>query len=272
MNMQRLRRRITDLLQPQAIGARAGILSLWLYFTAILSAELLTVYLQPLVGVACHSMIFVVLLTQSAFVTESQQRNLMLALGLVPLIRIVSLSLPLVQLPQIYWYPIIYAPLLAATIVVMRIVGLKTDDVGLVRRDWPFQILVGLASGLAYGILEYMILEPEPLVTGFTLQQLWLPAVILMAATGFVEELIFRGVLQRLARPVMGSWWGIIYVSLVFAVLHAGFLSLLDVVFVFFVAVFFAYTVERTGSLIGVALSHGIANALLYLVMPYMLG
>lgn len=270
--MEHLRQRIIGVLRLQTVGAGASPLSFWLYFLAIASAELLTVYLQPLVGVVCHGAILVALLTQSAFAAESGQRNLTLALGLVPLIRIVSLSLPLVQVPQIYWYPLIYAPLLAATVAVMWITGLKANDVGLVSREWPFQILVGITSGLAYGILEYMILRPEPLVTGLTLQQIWLPAVILLAGTGFVEELMFRGVLQRLAEPAMGSWGGIIYVSLIFTTLHLGFFSLLDLFFVLLVALFFSYAVKRTGSLIGVTLSHGIANILLYLVMPFVLG
>lgn len=219
-----------------------------------------------------HGMILVALLIQSVFVAESQQRNLMQALSLVPLIRIMSLSLPLVQLSQVYWYPIIYAPLLAATIVVMRVTGLKPSHVGLVSGDLPFQIFIGVVSGFACGILEYMILRPEPLVTSFTLQQIWLPAVILLATTGFVEELMFRGVLQRLAEPAMGSWGGIIYVSLLFAILHVGFFSLLDIIFVLLVALFLAYAVKSTGSLIGVSLVHGIANIFLYLVAPFVLG
>ena len=149
MNMERLRQRI--------IGSGASTLHFWLYFLAIVSAELLTVYLQPMVGVVCHGAILIALLARSAFVADSGQRNLTLALGLVPLIRILSLALPLVQLPQVYWYPLIYAPLLAATVVVMWIVGLKANDVGLVSRELPFQILIGITSGLAYGILEYMI-------------------------------------------------------------------------------------------------------------------
>lgn len=274
LNIQNLRRRIIGTLNGQSIGPGLSILNIlpfWLYFFAIASAELLTVYLQPLVGVVCHGMILIALLVQSTFILEPPQRNLLLALSLVPLIRITSLSLPLTELPQIYWYPLIYAPLLAATAVVMRIVGLSVKDVGLVSRDWPFQILVGVASGLAYGGLEYMILRPEPLVTSFTLQQIWLPAIILLVATGFVEELIFRGVLQRLAEPAIGSWMGIIYVSVIFATLHIGFLSLLDVAFVLSVALFLAYAVKTTRSLVGVTLAHGIANSLLYLIMPYML-
>ncbi len=58
--------------------------------------------------------------------------------------------------------------------------------------------------------------------------------------------------------------------SLLFAVLHIGFLSLIDVVFVFAVALFFGWVVKKTGSLLGVTLAHGITNILLYLVVPFL--
>ena len=75
--------------------------------------------------------------------------------------------------------------------------------------------------------------------------------------------------LQRTAIAVLGSWWGIIYISLLFAVLHMGFLSLIDLAFVFLVALFFGWVVKKTGSLFGVTLAHGITNILLYLVVPF---
>ena len=158
--MEYFRQKIIGTIRRQTSGSRASTLPLWLYLVAITAAELLTVFLDPLVGVICHSIILVALFVQSVFVAESQGRNLMLALTLVPLIRILSLSLPLIQLPQVYWYPLIYAPLLAATVAVMWVVGLKPSHVGLVRRDLFFQVLLGVAAGLAYGILEYMILKP----------------------------------------------------------------------------------------------------------------
>ena len=45
-----------------------------------------------------------------------------------------------------------------------------------------------------------------------------------------------------------------------------GFLSWIDVTFVFIVALFFGWVVKKTGSLLGVTLSHGITNIVLYLV------
>jgi membrane protease YdiL (CAAX protease family) len=64
---------------------------------------------------------------------------------------------------------------------------------------------------------------------------------------------------------------GILYIALIFAVLHIGFLSFLDVAFVLLVALMYAALTKKTGSLVGVILSHGIANSFLFLVGPFIL-
>ena len=249
---------------------KSNVLPLWLYFVAITIAELVTIFYYPWAGLICHGLILISFLIQPLFSSNPEQRDLLLGLCLIPLIRIISLSLPLMQLPQIYWYPFIYIPLLAATIVVIRTIGLKPGEIGLVIRSLPLQIILGIITGAAIGILEYLILKPEPLITSLSWQYIWLPAIILITTTGLVEELIFRGVLQRLAEPAMG-FAGIIYISLIFAILHVGFFSILDVIFVLIISLVFAAIVKKTGSIIGVILSHGIANCMLFLVAPFIL-
>jgi len=239
-----------------------------IYLLAITAAEAVTVFVQPVWGIACHAIVLVAVVMHSALASDSRYRHLVLSLALVPLVRIISLGMPLVNIPQIWRYPIIYVPLLAAAVVVMRILGHRAREIGLNFSSFPVQLAVGL-SGLLFGVTEYFILAPEPLVVELTWQEVWLPALILLMCTGFVEEFIFRGVLQRTAVEVFGGWWGIIYVSLLFAVLHVGFLSWIDVVFVFAVALFFGWVVKKTGSLFGVTLAHGITNILLYLVVPF---
>ena len=239
-----------------------------IYLLAITASEIVTVFVQPVWGIVCHAIVLVAVVMHSALASDYRYRHLVLSLALVPLVRIISLGMPLVNIPQIWWYPIIYAPLLAAAIVVVRIVGYRAREVGLSFSSLPVQLAVGL-SGFLFGVTEYIILAPEPLVVELTWQEVWLPALIFLMCTGFVEEFIFRGVLQRTAVEVFGSWRGIIYVSLLFAVLHVGFLSLIDVVFVFAVALFFGWVVKKTGSLFGVTLAHGITNILLYLVVPF---
>ena len=239
-----------------------------IYLLAITAAQAVTVFVQPVWGIVCHAIVLAAVVVHSAVVDKYFYGHLVLSLALVPLVRIISLCMPLVDIPQIWWYPVIYIPLLVAAIVVVRILGYRAREVGLNFNSFALQLAVGLC-GLLFGVVEYLILTPEPLITELTWREVWLPALIFLMSTGFVEEFIFRGVLQRTAVEAFGSWWGIIYVSLLFAVLHVGFLSLIDVVFVFLVALFFGWVVKKTGSLFGVTLAHGITNILLYLVVPF---
>jgi len=240
-----------------------------IYLLAIALAEVVTIFYMPVWGIACHLLILVAVLLHSAlgFAGKRHSQQLVLSLALVPLVRIISLSMPLVNIPQLWWYPIIYAPLLAAAFVVVCVLGYRPEEVGLTFKWLPVQLGVGL-TGLLFGVVEYFILRLPPLIAELTWQEIWLPALILLASTGFVEEFIFRGVLQRAAVAAF-RWWGIIYVSLLFAILHIGFLSWLDVIFVFIVALFFGWVVKKTGSLIGVSLAHGITNIMLFLIVPF---
>ena len=102
------------------------------------------------------------------------------------------------------------------------------------------------------------------------LELIWLPALILLVFTGFLEELIFRCVLQYTALQQLGRL-GIPYIAVIYAVFHLGYHSVLDLLFVFGVALVFGWFVWRTGSILGVILSHGLTNITLYLVLPILL-
>jgi uncharacterized protein len=240
-----------------------------IYLLLIGAAEAITVYGNPIWGIVAHIAVFVGLLVHSTFEHRKINQHFLISLSLVPLVRIISLSMPLASVPQAWWYPIIYAPLLGAAIVVTRLLGYNREDVGMTFRFNWIQVLVAI-SGLGLGFLEYLVLRPEPLITELTWQSFWAPALIFFVAVGFVEEYIFRGVLQRTSSQVMGLW-GIVYASAIFALMHMGFYSWLDVIFVFGIALFFGWSVKKTGSLVGVTLSHGFANIVLYLIAPFLL-
>ncbi len=241
-----------------------------IYMLAIVGAELVVnVFVQPVWGVVFHIAILVAVILHSALATNLSHphRQLVLSLALVPMIRIMSLSMPLVDIPQAWWYLIIYTPLIVAAIAATRIMGYRAKDIGLSARLPLIQLAV-VPTGIAFGLAEYFILRPEVQVAELSLSAIWLPALMFVVFTGFGEELIFRGVLQRTAVDAFGTR-GIVYVSFLFAILHMGFLSWIDLVFVFVVALFFGWVVKRTGSLLGVTLSHGVTNVTLYLIIPF---
>ena len=239
-----------------------------LYLFVITFAEAVVSFYDPSYGMVFHSIILVSLLTFSALKRgENPVSNLFLSLSLAPLIRITSLSMPLTYFPRFAWYLVASVPVLAAELALMRVQGLGLKDVGITFRRPLAQ--VGLALiGIPFGVVEYFILRPEPLVIGLSVEGLAVLAVVLVFSTGFVEELVFRGIMQHSATQTFGDA-GIIGVAVVFAVLHLGWLSPLDIIFVFSIGLFFSYVTLKMGSIVGASLSHGITNVVLFLVMPF---
>ncbi len=237
------------------------------YLAAITAAELLTTFWQPQFGLLFHGVLLVVLLVHVTFRWEKASRDVLLSLSFAPLIRLMSLSLPLVGIPLVYWYFITSVPLFVSVLITARRLHFSPSELGLNLRNLHLQVPV-IFLGLGFGYMEYYILRPKPLAAAFTWEAIWLPALILLVSTGFAEEVIFRGLMQQAATPVLG-WTSHIYVSAIFAVLHVGYRSLTDVLFVFGVAMVFAMIVRRTGSIVGVSLAHGLTNIVLFLVAPF---
>ena len=241
---------------------------LWGYLLLIAAAELVTSLVRPQLGMLMHALLLASLTIRGGLGQHDAERRFTLALALAPLIRLLSLALPLTHFPQLAWYPIVAAPLLLATGIIIRQVQLSRADLGLRPGNLLLQLLL-MGGGLGLGAVEYWILAPAPLLTDYSWNAFLLAALTLVVATGFSEELIFRGVLQAVALPALGRW-ALVYVSLLFAALHIGYLSAIDVVFVFGVGWLFAHIVRWSGSILGVSLAHGTTNVTLFLIMPYL--
>jgi uncharacterized protein len=240
-----------------------------IYFFIMTLSEAVTIFFHPLWGLVGHALVLVAVIVHAARSEDKQIQAMLLSLSIVPLIRIIDLSMPLIPVSTIWRFVIVYAPLGLASFLIVRALGYRRQEIGFKLGSIPLQLLIAL-SGFFFGWLEYIIIRPQvTLITKLTWSQVVPVGFLLMASTGFVEEFAFRGVLQKTTGGLMGVW-GIIYVSGLFAIMHMGFRSWEDVVFVFCVALFFGWMVKKTGSLFGVTLAHGITNVLLFLVMPFL--
>ena len=239
-----------------------------LYLAAVTLAELVTNLVDPRLGLVLHGVSLLAMLVHATLTTRRGLQRLIFSLTLAPLIRLVSLSLPLVNFEFAYRYMIVGAPLLLAAFVAGQVVKVNFRMAGVVSsRAWRTQFLVGL-SGLGLGYLEYLILRPEFFISEFNWSGLVAPALVLLVFTGFLEEYIFRGLMQYTALFALGGF-GLVYISALFAALHIGYRSVLDLVFVFSVAIFFSLVAYKTRSILGVTLAHGLANIGLFLIFPF---
>lgn len=238
------------------------------YLILIAGAEAATIY-DPTFGIAFHVAILFALLTYSVLAKNSAFSGLLLALAIVPLIRILSLSMPLTHFAYIMWFLLTSIPIFIAIFACMAIQKLSLKDVGIAFprvKDIPLEVGIVLLA-VPVGILEYHILTPGPLLYELTPTLLIAPVLIMIIYTGFVEELAFRGLMQYYAVKTMG-WWGILFITATFAIMHIGNLIFWDVLLAFTIGGVYALVVRKTGSILGVSVSHGLVNIMLFLIGP----
>ena len=259
----------------QAQASHLRVASLLLGYLVLLTvAELAVTYLNPLLVFPLHGGLIALAAVNVAALqgrsldraVRSQLGGLLVAFMIAPLIRIISLTLPMGEIDPSARYVVAGIPMLIGGFLAARVAGLDRYELGLVWRKTLLQIGV-IGISVLIGLVEFTILRPAALGPLPWQPNGLVPALAVLVFTGFPEELVFRGVMQGAARPLLGRWnW--IYVSAVFAVLHIGYRSVADVLFVFAVGLLYGWVAERTRSIVGVSIGHGLANVVLLCVAP----
>jgi len=248
--------------------SRLDISSLIIYLLALITAESTILFHNISFGLSLEAVILFALLIHSSLTKSTNLSILLRSMMALPIIRIIGLSIPLLQIPTLYWFPIIAIPLFATSYTIIKSQGLNRRNVGLIWGNLPLQLLIA-STGVLLGCIEYTILQPKPLIATLNLETLLISSIILIISTGFAEELLFRGILQKNSQNVLGPLYGLLYTALLFTALHIGWNSIPDLIFVFAVGLFYGIVFYKTKSIIGTTLSHGISNTFLFLIVPF---
>jgi membrane protease YdiL (CAAX protease family) len=168
---------------------------------AVMAAEVAVAY-DAVLGVICQGLVIVVVLNAAAIRRQppvgraSRADAALLAIALVPLLRILSLTLPLDEVRRSLWPLVVGAPLLLAVVLAMRTLGWGPARIGLRRGRWPHEVGIAL-TGVPLSLIAFG-LQPGADDVDTTS---WLSAAIavagLLIGAAVIEELIFRGVLQQ---------------------------------------------------------------------------
>lgn len=255
----------TEVLSSRAMATTLG------YIGALFGAELLLARGGFLVGGISHLVLLMVLIAHHVLSAHASHRPILLALTLPSLLRLVSLTVTVTELPQVAWLAMIGAPTLLATVLVIRVV-----PVGLgALLAWPSDVLpqvVVALSGLGHGILLYLILQPAALVPMDQPAALVAGVIVLVLFVAALEEVIFRGVVQSVAMRITGSRVASVLTgSAVYACMFVSADSLAAPVAMFVVGVLFGATVSLTRSLWGVTGAHALMVIGALIVWPAVL-
>jgi len=243
-------------------------LTYWIYGCLFTISELIIFYLDINLGLFLHISTFISLMVHFYITRKADTSRLYLAISLVPLIRILSLTIPLDGIRLIFWYPVIGLPLLTSAVMVVKLAGFKYHQLGFKINNVYIQLTISLI-GLPLGLVGYAILRPASIYRTFSLTEVYLSIIIFILCTGFLEEFIFRGLILHAALRELGNTPSLIYVSFIYAVLQITNGSLLYVIYAFLISILFAKIFLWQRSIFGLSLAHGLYNISLYLISFY---
>lgn len=236
---------------------------------AIVLAEILVAAGFVVAGLILDSLLLIGLVNIYALgegLVAGARRSALLALTLIPLLRLVVVILALPEVSPPYRLALVGAPLFLAVFLQARAIGLEALD-GVIRPGED--LLVGL-TGVPLGAIGYLILRPAPLVESPSLAELVVVSLIVFVFTGVLEEAIFRWLILRTLDTTFVRG-GPLIASVLFAAAYLGTRSPGFVVFAGVAGLGACFVVRRRGSLLGVAVAHGLAGIGILVVWPLML-
>jgi membrane protease YdiL (CAAX protease family) len=243
------------------------------YLGVYLFAELMAAVFDTRLGLLVHAGVLLAAFFHGANVPVGPERSFLWTLWLAPLTRIYGLAQPFAGAPPLTWWALTMVPMVVAGLVAMRLSGQSPRDAGLIPRMRELPIAVFMVPvGLAIGVLMYLVLEPRSLGQELAFGGIVLVALIAIANPGIVDEVVFRGVLQRATSSVLGPGFSIVYVSLLYAtVLPPGLLdrgSFMAVALTFLLGLVLAAVTAKTGSVLSAAVGHASLAIGLFVMAP----
>ena len=220
------------------------------------------------VGVQAVNLVVIILAIE---VLNGENVELLEALALVSLLRVINLSLTLVPTVTLDWLVAIYGLMFIPIISVVAHRKLSRRDLGLtggLRLTYliPFGALVGVALAL----IEYHILANPALIPSYSLVWLVELSVVMIFVVTLVEELLFRALLQPELVERSGPIVGILITSIIFGAMQSGFANYYELLFAFGVGIIFGVAYYKTKNLPFVITMHAVNNILLFGVLPFL--
>jgi membrane protease YdiL (CAAX protease family) len=222
------------------------------YLASVVMAEATTVFVSVTAGVTLHALIILAVTGRHLF----RESNIPLPiLGIPSLLRILSFTMPVPDMPVGAWYVLVGVPLLAACMLAIWSAHWSWSSVGLRARLGRGDLLA-VAMGLPLG----WVAASAPGGSGLPFESgadPWVVAFVLLVFVALPEELLFRGMIQRIFVTQFGAV-GVLLGAVLFAAMYLPSLSAELVAVMALASLVFGWAVASTGNLGGAVLGHAV--------------
>jgi uncharacterized protein len=256
----------------KAVQEKVTTRKLWLYIAVpilcIVIAEILIFSGNIEAAVLIHIGVLFVLPFSSLFIKVPTIHRIHMSLMLLPVLRLVNLSMPIFFKTTLYTFIFIYSPLavsLAAIIINQRN---SFEEIGITKKHFLTYMILSVPLGFLLGLGEYLVIRPGHMIPDLTFGNLLMLTIVMVFFVGLVEELIFRSILQVRLEQALGVQKALIITSLLFGFMHSGYGTYNEMLYTCFVGLIIGILFHKTKSLPFITVLHGLVNVFLFGVLP----
>lgn len=236
----------------------------------VILAELLLFSGKMQYAIWVHVLVLIGLALATIYTSDTGLFKPYQALMLLPLLRLVNISMPIFFEMTLYLYIFIYAPLIIPVYIIAVNQGFTFEQLGFTLKYWKLIIPVSLIVGFAIAQGEYYIIHAGNLIPDLSFWNVLKLSIVMIMFIGLIEELIFRSILQTRLEESMGMFSGLVVTSILFGVLHSGYGTFYEIMFTSLAGLMMGYMFQKTRSLPLIALTHGMVNIFLFGLIPLM--
>ncbi len=202
---------------------------------------------------------------------HGERVQLVQALALISVFRVVNLSFALVPTVTIYWLAIVYGVMFLALISVIVHEKMSRYDLGIadVRRS-VLLVPLGAVVGTGFAFIEHAVLANQALIPNASVSELIQLSIVMIFFVALVEELLFRVLLQPQLIDRSGVVAGILITSVIFGAMHAGYANVYELLFATAAGVILGAAFYKTRSLVFIVTIQAVNNIVLFGVLGFL--
>lgn len=251
-------------------GFLRKVLSAGVPVVAIAFAELLIFSGRVKEAAIIYTTLLIILSLSIIISGNPEIRKVHQAFILLPIIRLVNLSMPIFFESSLYSFVFIYVPMaIPATIISVHQEVPKEKRTYLIRKI-PIYLPFSLLAGLIFAEMEYSVIQTKPLIPDLSPVNLLALAIIMIFVVSLIEEFVFRGIIQTRLVEFLGPAGGILLASFLFGIMHSSYGTPYEMAYTFLAGGVLGYLFYSTKSLPLVIMIHGFINIFLFGLIPHL--
>jgi membrane protease YdiL (CAAX protease family) len=231
-------------------------------------AELLIFFGRIEIAIYVHIAILFSLCVSNIFIKDPKIHKIYMPLMLLPVLRIVNLSMPVFSKMTLYTFVLYYTPLAIPVAAIVISQRNSLAEMGFTTKHLLTYMVLAVPLSFLIGLGEYLTIRPGYLIPDLSFENLLMLTFIMVFFVGLVEELIFRSILQSRLEQALSMPEALLITSFLFGLMHSGYGTYYEMLYTSFVGLVIGLIFYKTRSLPFIAVLHGLVNVFLFGILP----